>query len=327
MTALLVEAASPGLTLQDEGRFGWRRYGISTAGAMDRLALAVANSLVGNAAGTAALETTLGGCRLRVQDGPVLVGAGGPGVILTIDGRSIPEGQSAEAEPGDLIELSPVRQGVYGYLAIAGGFDLPYQMGSRSTHRRSHLGPLPVATGHMLKVFPKPETAQPLVLLPPPAHTSGPIRIMPGPQDDWFAEDALTRLTDKDWLIGRRSDRMGMFLEGENLSPRQASMVSDGVMPGSIQVPPIGQPIVLMRDCQTAGGYPKIATVIFADLDRLAQMGPGKTVRFEIVSRAEAVAALKRQRDAIEALDPVPAIRSFDTKALLEANLISGVWG
>lgn len=326
MTSLRVEAASGGVTLQDFGRFGWRRHGISTAGAMDRLALATANALVGNAPDQAGLEAMLGGCRLRVGERSVLVAAASPGVTLIIDSRVIPAGQSAEAAPGALITLAPPRGGVYGYLAIAGGVDLAGQMGSLSTHRRSGVGAAPIAVGDLLPLCGTPPGAQPLSFDRLPEHELGPIRVMAGPQDDWFGAEALARLCATDWRVAPRSDRMGLFLEGGALEARAGSMVTDGVMPGSIQVPPAGMPIVLMRDCQTTGGYPKIATVISADLDRLAQIGPGQRLRFALVSRDQALEALRAARARVAALRPGPAFRSPDTARLLRENLISGVW-
>ncbi|OAN81959.1 hypothetical protein A8B78_00205 [Jannaschia sp. EhC01] len=329
MTVLRVVAAGLGLTLQDYGRIGWRRYGIPAAGAMDRLHLAIANRLVGNAPDMAAIESVLAGCRMRVEEGPVHLAASGPGMVLEVDGRRVSFGQSAVAAAGQVIALLPLREGVYGYLAVEGGFAVPEVMGSRSTHRRSGFGIGALAVGSMLPLN-KSEGARgsgpnrlPLI----PQHGTGPIRIMPGPQDDWFPSEALEWLVGAEWKAGRRSDRMGLFLDGPDLAPRAGSMVTDGVVPGSIQVPPSGAPIVLMRDCQTTGGYPKIATVISADLDRLAQIGPGQALRFKRVSHEEAVEALTALRTTIEAVRPEPASRGPDADTLSKQNLIDGIWG
>lgn len=327
MSELIVETASPGLTVQDCGRFGWRRYGISTAGAMDRLALAVANALVGNGPCVAALETALGGFRLRADQASVLVAASGPGVTLTVGARAVPAGRSALAGPGEAIDVSPVRDGMYGYFAVAGGFAVEAEMASLSSHRLTGLGRPPLSSGDALPLRGAPENKPALELAPSPAHASGAIRIMAGPQDDWFPADAMARLSGTKWEVGARSDRMGLFLTGPDLQPRAASMVSDGVTPGSIQVPPSGQPIVLMRDCQTTGGYPKIATVISADLDRLAQCRVGEAISFELVGRATAVAALAAYRRRIERLHPTHAVRFPGARDLMRENLISGVWG
>lgn len=326
LSRIIIHEPTPGLSLQDYGRFGWRRYGISTAGAMDRMHLSIANRLVGNPADTAAIETVMMGCRLELVGRPVLLAASGPGCILSIDGKPVPVGHSAKAEEGQTVILSPVREGVYGYLAVAGGFDLTADLGSLSGHRRSGLGhiihgnvaELPVCMGGGLR------TPQALAGTPSPAN--GPIRVLWGPQEDWFSTEVRVRLTTADWTIDQRSDRMGVFLDGLSLAPSAGSMVSDGVLPGSIQVPPSGKPVILMRDCQTTGGYPKIATVISADLDRLAQIRPGRTLQFMAVSRHMALEALKIAREAIDALRTHPAVREPNTTLLLQENLIDGVW-
>ena len=293
---------------------------------MDRMHLAIANRLVGNPPETAAIETLLSGCRLEVVGSPVLIAAAGPGLSLSIDGWPVPGGQSAEASPGQMVALSPVRAGVYGYLAAAGGFALPPAMGSLSSHRRSGLGPPLLQAGMTLPVHSPPILPAQLRLVQVPEHATGPIRFLWGPQEDWFAQEARAALTSAQWVIGQRSDRMGLFLDGPALVALAGSMVSDGVVPGSIQVPPSGTPVILMRDCQTTGGYPKIGTVISADLDRLAQMRPGEAVRLEAVSRDIALTALAGARAAIDGLRPDPALRRPDTVWLLHHNLIDGVW-
>lgn len=322
MAALVVERCGPGTSVQDLGRLGWRRQGISTAGAADRLALAVANALVGNAADVAAVETTLAGARFRIEGGPVLLAAAGPGVTLSVDGRTVAPGASVRVEPGQSLDLGPLRGGVHGYLAAAGGIASPPEMGSRSVHLRSGIGGAMLVPGARLAVG--GGASGPLALARVPDHETGPIRIMAGPQDDWFEAGTLDRLAGAVWRIDARSDRMGRFLDGPRLLPHEGSMVSDGVLPGSIQVPPSGQPIVLMRDCQTTGGYPKIATVISADLDRLAQMQAGYEFRLQIVDRPAAVAAAARLAATIAGLAPRPA-HGLDSARLLAENLISGV--
>lgn len=322
MSALVVDRCAPGASVQDGGRVGWRRYGIATAGAMDRLALAVANALVGNPADAAAVELTLAGARFRVVGGPVLVAASGPGVVLGVGGRTLAPGVSARADDGDLVEVSAIRGGVYGYLAVSGGVDLRPEMGSRAFHLRSGIGGAMLTPGMRLPVA--GGALAPLALDRVPDHATGPIRFMPGPQDDWFSPGSLDLLAGANWQVDARSDRMGRFLAGPRLIPRAGSMVSDGVLPGSIQVPPDGQPIVLMRDCQTTGGYPKLATVISADLDRLAQLPAGARFRLAPVDRAGAVSAAQRLAQTIAALNPRPA-GAIDTVRLLSANLIDGV--
>jgi biotin-dependent carboxylase-like uncharacterized protein len=324
MSALTVEACGPGTTVQDAGRTGFRRFGVSTAGAMDRLALALANVLVGNHPGTAAVEFTLVGGRFRTVDTTVAVAA--VGAFLTVDGRPIPAGSGALAGPGASIAVGPARGGVYAYLAVGGGIDSPPAMGSRSVHRRSAIGGGPLGPGDMLPLG--PDGADVPRRLPLPEPTTGPIRLMFGPQDDHFTDAALAALTATDWTVMPRSDRMGCRLDGAVLPhARGFNIVSDGVVPGSVQVPGDGRPIVLMRDCQTTGGYPKIATVIGPDLDRLAQVPPGGTVRFAAVARTEAVAAAAALRQRIDGLAALarPAGADPSSEDLLALNLIGGV--
>lgn len=324
MTPVLrIEACAPGATIQDGGRLHLRRLGIATAGAMDGLALAVANLLVGNPPATAAVELTLAGARLRVEGGPVLLAAAGPGVVLRIAGRALPPGLSGRAEAGDAVEISAPQGGVHGYLAVAGGLALRPVMGSLSTHLRSGIGPEMLAPGQRLPLHPGPPPAPRRIDRLPPA-SDGPIRIMAGPQEDAFAPGALAALTGTDWRIGARSDRMGRFLDGPPIPPLPGSMVSDGIVAGGIQCPPSGQPIVLMRDCQTTGGYPRLATVISADLDRLAQIPPGGLLRLRLVDRATAIAAARQRAAQVAGLQVLPA-GGPDTARLMSANLVSGV--
>ncbi|MGN6306468.1 MAG: biotin-dependent carboxyltransferase family protein [Mesorhizobium sp.] len=323
MTGLIVERIGTGASLQDGGRIGWRRFGISSSGAMDGMSLAVANILVGNEPCAAAIETVYAGARFRAEGGPVMVAAAGPGIGLSVAGRVVMPGHSALAEPGEDIELSPLKGGIYGYLAVAGGFDLQPDMGSLSTHLRSGLGPALLTAGNRLPV--RGGRMTPLTLPVLPAHDRGPIRVIPGPQDDWFDDEVLALLYRADWQLDNRSDRMARFLVGPALAPRAGSMVSDGTVPGSIQVTPTGQPVLLMRDGQTTGGYPKITTVISADLHRLSQIPAGARFRFAPVSIEQAQAAAKAFARTVAGLKPVPA-GGIDAGRLWSENLISGVW-
>lgn len=323
MTDLVVERIGTGATLQDGGRIGWRRFGVSSSGAMDRMSLAVANVLVGNDPDTAAIETVYAGARFRAEDGPVLLAAAGPGIGLTVAGRDVTPGCSALARPGEEIYLSPLRKGIYGYLAVAGGVDLPPDMGSLSTHLRSGLGAAPLLAGSRLPV--RGGGLTPQILPVQPDHDRGPIRVTLGPQDDWFDDEGRVLLFEANWEFDNRSDRMARFMVGPRLAVRASSMVSDGALPGSIQVTPAGQPVLLMRDCQTTGGYPKIATVISADLHRLSQIRAGARFRFVPISIPQAQAAAKAFARTIAGLKPVPA-SGLDVNRLWNENLISGVW-
>lgn len=305
--ALFVIQAGPLTTLQDGGRRGYQRYGVPVAGAMDRTALAVANRLVGNNVDMAAIEVAVTGARLRCGGGPVAIaitGAAG----LTIDG--IPQGswRSAVLRRGQTATILPDRHGMFGYLAVGGGFDLPQVFGSLSTHLRAGIGPFGGAalkTGDVLPVGNADSVHAGRYLPAPPARPDRPsIRVVLGPQDDYFDDMTRTRLTEGAYRIGRQSDRMGFRLDGQKLATTgAANIISEGIAPGSIQVPGDGQPIVLMADRQTVGGYPKIATVISADLDLLAQGRPGSEIQFEAVSLDQAIEARRLYQAWLDEID------------------------
>ncbi len=328
MTSLKVENCGPATTVQDFGRFGYRRYGVPTSGAMDHLAMAAANALVGNPPGQAAIEFMLQGGALRVQGSPVLVAAAGPGCRLAINGRSNSAQTSAIVASGDVVTVGPVTAGAFAYLAVAGGIDRPAEMGSRSVHRRSGIGGRPLAAGDTLECGNPHGPAIPRRFdRPPEAAAYGPFRLLPGPQEGFFRDTALELLLNCEFRVETRSDRMAFRLAGPALPHRESfNLISDGTVAGSIQVPGDRQPIVLMRDCQTTGGYPKIATVISADLDRLAQTQPGSPLRFRQVSFEEAVTAARERHRTIGALagDAAPVGEYPATEDLLSLNLVGG---
>jgi biotin-dependent carboxylase-like uncharacterized protein len=327
MTGLLIESCGAGTTLQDWGRTGLRRFGVATAGAADRLSLALANALVGNNAATAAVEFALLGASFRVQGGAVTLAVAGPDCALRIAGRAVAPGTSARAEAGQRVEVGPVRGGVYAYLAVAGGFDLAPEMGSLSMHRRSGIGGRGLQGGALLTCAGPVEA--PLRRIDPlPRHPGGAIRVIAGPQQDFFTPQAFETFLASEYAVTPLTDRMGCRLLGPPLQHQRGfNIVSDGVLAGSIQVPGDGQPLVLLRDCQTTGGYPKIATVIGADIDRLGQMPPGSRLRFVAVSRDQAVAAARQAHAAIVGLAALARPLGFapESAHLLAHNLIGGV--
>jgi len=320
MRALRVLDCGPGASVQDSGRFGLRRFGVAWAGPADHLSHALANALVGNPADTAALEFTLTGAAFAVEQGPVRVAVVGAQPI--VDGHPVPRTTALDLPPGTQFEL--VLDGVRSYLAVSGGVLTTPAMGSRSVHWRSGLGGLALKPGDVLPVGAPPSTAV-LRVARPPACQEGPVRVVLSPQDQLFADDMRALFLTSEYRVGPNSDRMGLRLAGQALTHRgSADIVSDGVLPGTIQVPGNGQPIVLMRDCQTTGGYAKIGCVIAADLDRLGQMRPGNCLRFIAISQEDGLAAT---RSYIRMLRDLPAYleTAINPTRLYTENLISGV--
>ncbi|MBE7425995.1 MAG: biotin-dependent carboxyltransferase family protein [Ideonella sp.] len=329
--------AGVGVSIQDAGRSGHRAIGVPLAGAADPVLLACANALLAQAGDTAALEIALVGPTLRAHDAPLqLALAGDFAPCLTLaDGTTtaLASWRSVTLAPGEVFAAGPCRSGI-GYLAIAGGCDVPRVLGSRSTYARAALGGIdgraPRAGDRLpVRAAPGPERRAPR----PFAHADGPLRVLGGPQDDHFDAAQFERFVSTDWRVSREADRMGLRLEGPALAHRPdrgADIVSEGVVPGAVQVPGAGLPIVLGVDAQTIGGYAKIATAIRADVPRLAHARPGAVLRFRAVTRGEALAA---RRDAaatfadwLRRIEPLHGRSGEAIDAALRAsNLISGM--
>jgi 5-oxoprolinase (ATP-hydrolysing) subunit C len=296
--ALRAIAPTPFVTLQDGGRRGWRRFGLSGAGAMDRTSLVIANSLVGNRASEAALEFAYAGGEWTVEAASCRIAVAGAGFATTIDGVAVPPLTSAILRGGQRLRIGGSPHRVWGYLAVAGGFAIPPEFGSRSTHVRTRIGGLrgrTIQAGASLPLVAFRANDDPERTMSVPHEEEGPCRIVLGPQDDFFDEDSISSLLNSEYRITWQQDRMAYRLDGPNLRHSKGfNIISDGVMPGCIQVPGTGIPILLMRDAGTVGGYPKIATVIEPDLRRVAQMRPGSVVRFQAVSITEAHAIRRR---------------------------------
>ncbi|MBF9233739.1 5-oxoprolinase subunit C family protein [Microvirga alba] len=330
MTELVVKTCGPMTTLQDRGRLGYQRFGVSPSGAMDRRSLAIANALVGNSPETAAIEFMNLGGTLTASGGDLRIALAGAGCTLSIEGALVPPHTTAILKDGQIAQIGHARTGTFAYLAVAGGFAIAPQLGSLSFHLRSKLGGHnggPLQAGDHL---PCRSEAQEGALTHFPGDAPQPpdaIRVMLGPQDDYFTEEAIRLFLESQFTVSAQADRMGFQLSGPTLEHSKGfNIVSDGIVDGHIQVPGNGQPIVLMRDRQTTGGYPKIATVISADLDHFAQARPGSILRFRAVSRGEAVAAAREAKAWIAALPEalVPLRFSLTTEHLLSTNLIGG---
>ena len=329
--ALRLLSAGPGVTVQDGGRHGFLRYGVTGAGPMDPFAHAVANRALGNPSDAAAIETSLGGIEVTTEGEPVTIAMAGGDFQVTLDGQTLPPAVVARLEPGASLKVRAGPDGVWSYLAVAGGFDLPRVLGSSATHTRTGMGGLDgrmLQAGNNLPVgMTTSETATGRIVAPLLERPAESIRVLLGPQDDYFAPDQIAAFLAGPWTISMRGDRMACFLEGPRLSHKLGfNIPSDGVAMGAIQVPGEGLPIVLMADRQSTGGYPKIATVIGADLGRLAQARPGTSLAFRAVSHADAVRALAEQQSFLSSgivIEPLTRSR-FSAEFLLGLNLVDG---
>ncbi|MBU6464598.1 MAG: biotin-dependent carboxyltransferase [Bradyrhizobium sp.] len=326
MSKLVISSIGPASSVQDGGRPGSQRYGLTPGGAVDRLALAAANVLVGNAPFAAAVEIgPLGAC-LTAHQGAVRVALAGAPRNVDIAKRPVAFDSSMVLADGESLTLGFARGGSFSYLAIEGGIQGEPMFGSLSVNARAGLGspyPRPLQNGDELQTVAASGAADRRIELP--AVTDAPIRIVPGPQDDEFGDDAKALFLDSEWRISATSDRMGYRLEGPVIKHLyDHNIVSDGTVNGSIQVPGNGVPIVLMPDRGTSGGYPKIATVISADFGRFAQIPAGRGFRFKAVSIAE---AQKELRNFVKLIDALPSrlrdVENFDLnlEALQDANV------
>lgn len=330
-----LRVAAPGVasTLQDAGRPGWMRYGISGSGAMDLDLLALANGLVGNPGDCAAIEMAMVGPTLVCEAPACRVALAGAPFAMALNGRALDPFTAHDLRRGDRLTLGAPRQGLRAYLAVAGGFGVAPMLGSVSTHTRTRLGGLDgaaLAAGDLLPLC-APVPGGRALTLPAAGRPrfGGPIRVVLGPQADSFTEAGIRTFLTEPYTLSARADRMGCHLEGPPIAHADGfNIVSDGIVNGSIQVPGHGRPLILLADRHTTGGYPKIATVISADLGRLAQVRPGETIRFAAVDVAEAQGLAREARRALAArlAALVPAGgAALDSAFLLALNLVDGV--
>jgi antagonist of KipI len=302
MSELLV--IKPGMltTIQDLGRWGLQARGVPVAGPMDPWSHRIANALVGNPRDAATLEITLLGPELEF-DAERLAAVSGAEFEVTIDDRPAPWNAAFVAPSGSRLRFRSRKRGVRAYLALAGGLATPPVLGSRATHLVCGMGGFggrPLKAGDRVPLGhaesgrrAAPSLDQPVVPLPD-GHAT--VRVLPGPQVDYFADDAMQILQSAPYTIANNSDRMGFRLSGPILPhSRGADIISDATPLGTLQVPASGQPILLMADRQTTGGYPKIATVISADMAVAGQLAPGDSITFVASSDREAIAALIAQ--------------------------------
>jgi antagonist of KipI len=316
-----IQVIRPGLltSIQDLGRFGMQKHGVIVSGAMDSFALRVANILVGNEEGEAALEITMLGPKLQFLEDSLIAICGG-NLSPTVGGQPIPEWRPVFVKKGSILSFGAVKSGCRAYLAVMGGFDIPEVMDSRSTYLRAGIGgfhgralkggdvlhvktPSDWADRRMRRLYENAGTNSIAVSEWSvsndifPAYQQNPvIRVTHGGQFNWFTAESREQFFRSEFRVTPQSDRMGYRLSGLQLQlsePRE--LISEAVTAGTVQVPADGNPIVLMADRQTTGGYPKIAQVATVDLPVLAQVKPGEKVRFQEIQLVEAQALLRAQ--------------------------------
>ena len=310
-----VRVLAPGLltTVQDPGRYGWRHLGVGCAGALDAHAHALANLLAGNPADAATLEITLAGPTLAFEHA-TRIALCGADLDARCDGIALPTARPCLLPAGITLALGACRRGARAYLAVAGGFDVPVVLGSRSTDLRGGFGGiegralrkgdvLPLATRAAGVDTPR---AAPWWIDARPWFTQSPkqpLRLLPGKHLDALTESARESLFSGTFTVHADSNRAGLRLDGPQLEcARPIEMISEGCLPGLLQLPPSGQPIAFGPECPVSGGYPRIGQIAAVDMPRLAQLRPGDAVRFTPCAFEDALHALRERERALDTL-------------------------
>ncbi len=307
MSSFLVHEAGPQTTVQDLGRPGYLRYGIPPSGPVDLAAFLLANRLVGNPDTAAALECTLIGPRLEMR-GESVITATGADMPVTVNEREVERWAAVPVKAGDVVRLGPARRGVRAYVAFAGGIDVPPALGSRSTYLRGTLGGVQgrqLRKGDVIGLFPPVVGAvatrrvRPEMI--PVYRDEVEVRVILGPQADRFTREGIHAFLHAPYEITPQADRMGARLKGPPIThTRGHDIISDGIPLGGIQVVGEGQPIILLVDRQSTGGYTKIATVCSFDIGRVGQAKPGQRLRFKAITVPEAHALLRQERTRLQ---------------------------
>lgn len=307
MTNMKVIAPGPLSTVQDAGRFGYMSTGFPPNGAMDGYSMCIANILVGNRPEEGVIEMTLMGMTVSF-DGDAVVALTGADMQPRLNDSEdpIPMYAAFAVHKGDTLKLGAASSGMRTYLAVSGGFDLPFVMGSLSTNLKCGLGGFQGRKLRAGDVLPLRETLE-LSLIG--ARRTAPendykknitVRVVLGPQEDYFTQKGIETFLSSRYTVSGQSDRMGVRLEGNKIENKNGvDIISDGIATGAVQIPASGTPIIMMADRQTTGGYAKIATVISADLKKMAQAAPGTGVRFVAVTEKEAVRLKKEEENRL----------------------------
>ncbi len=327
MTAPVFSVLVPGMltTVQDSGRWGYQGKGMPVAGAMDMQAFVLGNILVGNDENAAALEVTLMGPTLSVAEGEGVVAVTGADLGFKVNGGDVPNWTVVSVKAGDVLSFTAPRSGCRAYLCVSGGIDVPRVMESRSTYTRAKVGGLEgralkkgdtLRCGESAPLWKRCEGLVCPEALRPLRDPAAPLRVIPGPQDDLFTEKGLASFYGTEYVVSNSADRMGYRMDGEPIEHTGAAdIISDAIPLGAVQVPGHGQPIVMLADRQTTGGYTKIGVVCSVDVASLSQRLPGATVRFVKISLKDAVELVRGEAKAREALRALRAAWRSGTRA------------
>ena len=329
MTVLAVRRAGPAMSLQDPGRRGWMGQGLSRGGAADMLALAEGAALLGQEPCLAALEMIGFGGSFEVLGGSLRVAFTGAPMWASCDGEALAWNASHFLTAGQNLEIGGVEAGVYGYLHVGGGFEGEMILGSRAAHLSAGIG-RPVAAGDELRIGRDPGGPVGMAIPVSPRFSGGMVRMLPGIQTERFAHTELERFQATTFRVGLRANRMGVMLEFDGpgfVARNQLGALSEVIVPGDIQMTGDGLPYVLMQECQTIGGYPRIGTVLPCDLPLVAQASPGKALRFALMDIETGQGAQARHAEHLAALarSVAPRIRRVEEVAdLLSFQLVDG---
>lgn len=308
MPVMTVISSGPLSTVQDAGRFGYMDTGFSPNGAMDVYSMRAANILVGNNPDDGVIEMTLMGLTAQF-DCACVIAVTGADMQPKINGKPIKMYSTVEVNAGDRLSMTTALKGMRAYLAVAGGFDIPLIMGSMSTNLKCALGGFEGRKLRSGDEIPLRESISYELLgrksmVPENNYNNSiTVRVLFGPQDDYFTQKGIETFLSASYKVSDKSDRMGVRLEGESIENKNGvDIISDGIATGSVQIPASGTPIIMMADRQTTGGYAKIATVISADLKKIAQARPGTEIHFEAVTEKQAVRLKKKEERRLKML-------------------------
>ncbi len=313
MPAVKILKSGPLTTVQDEGRKGYQRFGMPVAGAMDKISYRAANLLAGNNRGAAVLEFTMEGPDLKFRSDSIISITGGD-FSPRLNGCKIPMWQTIYVPAGARLKIGTVEAGLRGYIAFKGGLDIEEKMDSKSTYLKGKIGGYKgrkLQKDDLIKLNREVTTGEYCERIFPRQHIpeyKGHVEagVILGPQDDHFTEKGIKAFLKERYSVTSQADRMGYRLEGPEINHRDeesADIISDGIPPGAVQVPGHKNPIIMMADRQTTGGYPKIASVTSVDLSRIAQLKPGETVSFKEVSLKEAQELLEEEENSFNEIE------------------------